>query len=204
MFDEVLRGLIYFFGNFGVLGIFIIVTLEYSAFPISSELLLPFIGIMMYSRFFTYWEVIFFSILGGLLGSTIGYCIGHYGRGKILALSNKKYIGVKGIILEIDKWFYKYGKIAVVICRVLPMTRNFISIWAGLQKMKFSIYISYSFLGITIWNTTLILIGYFLGEDINSIESALIKCTVLAYFSLIITILYFYIIRKIKLKGKMS
>lgn len=202
MVKEILDILILFFSNLGGLGIFLIVALEYTAFPIASELLLPFIGVMIYIGIFSYGEVMLFSILGALLGSSISYSIGYYGREFIFSLSNIKIIGIKNVIVELDKWFFRYGKAALVICRVVPMTRNFISIAAGLQKVKFSIFLSYSFLGITIWNTALILVGYFLSESIDSIEGALLKCYALAYGSLTLTILYFFIRKKGKIKIK--
>lgn len=202
MVTEILNVLILFFSNLGVWGIFLIIALEYTAFPIASELLLPFIGVMIYIGIFSYGEVIFFSILGALFGASISYFIGYYGREFIFSLSNIKITGIKNIIIELDKWFFKYGKAALVICRIIPMTRNFISITAGLQKVKFSIFLSYSFLGITIWNTALILIGYFLSESIDSIEGALLKCYGLAYISLAITVLYFFIRKKSGIKIK--
>ncbi|WP_297631309.1 DedA family protein [uncultured Clostridium sp.] len=198
MIKEMLNLLTLFFSNLGVVGIFLIVALEYTAFPIASELLLPFIGVMIYIGIFSYLEVIVFSILGALIGSSIAYLIGYYGREAIFSLSNIRITGVKNIIIELDKWFLKYGKVALVVCRVIPMTRNFISIAAGIQKVKYSIFLLYSFLGITIWNTSLILIGYFLSENIDSIENALLKCYGLAYISLILTMIYFFIKKKSK------
>ncbi|MGL5647202.1 MAG: DedA family protein [Clostridium sp.] len=192
MFEEILNILILFFSNFGLIGIFIIITIEYTSFPISSELILPFIGVLIYIKVFSYIEVIIITILAGLLGSSIAYYFGYFGKDKIYNLSNKKYIGIKSLIKEFEFWNKKCGNYSLVVCRILPMTRNFISVWAGLQKMKYIDFLGYSFLGITIWNTSLIIGGYFLSKTIHSVDGALNKCYVIAYISLILTGVYFY------------
>ncbi|MGL4875728.1 MAG: DedA family protein [Clostridium sp.] len=200
MFEKIFSIINLCFSNFGLIGIFLIIMIEYTLVPLSSELILLFLGVLIYIRVFSYIEVILVTIIGGLIGSSIAYYFGYFGKGKIYSLSNKKYIGIKGLIKEFEFWDEKCGRYSLVVCRILPMTRKFISVWAGLRKIKFIDFLSYSFLGITIWNTTLIVSGYFLTKKIHSIDGALNKCYAVGCISLVFTFIYFYFKNKKDIK----
>lgn len=60
--------------------------------------------------------------------------------------------------------FLKHGKISIFFGRLLPAGRQFISIPAGLTRMKLSSFILYTFLGSAIWNSILVLLGYYLAQ----------------------------------------
>ncbi|MGL4849108.1 MAG: DedA family protein [Clostridium sp.] len=202
MFEEIVSILNICFSNFGLLGIFIIISIEHTSMPISSELALLFLGVLIYIKMFSYLEVIIITIIAGLIGSSVAYYFGYFGRGKIYSLSNKKYTGVKALLQEFEFWERKCGRYALVVCRILPMTRKFISVWAGLQKVKFIDFLVYSFLGITIWNTSFIIGGYFLTEKIHSIEGILNKCYTIGCVSIAFTFVYFYFKNKKRLNKK--
>ena len=54
----------------------------------------------------------------------------------------------------------KYGNKACLIGRFIPPVRSFISLIAGIFKMKFKEFFLYSSIGICIWDLILILVGY--------------------------------------------
>ncbi|MEG0014188.1 MAG: DedA family protein [Cellulosilyticaceae bacterium] len=165
-------------GNLGYMGIVFIVGLEYACFPIPSEVVLPFVGISVVAGEFTFIRALIASIIGGLLGSLICYAIGFNGGVPLLEWSSKKWPKTKKTIVVLNKWFAKYGNIAVLLTRVFPLTRTYISILAGAEKLRLGTFIGYSLVGIVAWNTLLISLGYFLGDNLALIEQIVRKYSV--------------------------
>ena len=63
-----------------------------------------------------------------------------------------------------DRWFLKYGEAAVLISRMLPVVRTFISLPAGIVRMNVPRFILFSFIGAVPWCYLLAYIGLKLGE----------------------------------------
>ena len=74
---------------------------------------------------------------------------------------------------DVDKataWFTRYEKKAVLICRCVPIVRSLISIPAGIAEMNVPLFLLLTTLGSAVWNTVLVCLGSFLG---NQWETAL-------------------------------
>lgn len=157
-------------GKLGYMGVVFIVGLEYACVPIPSEVVLPFVGMSAAMGEFTFIRALICSVIGGLIGSLICYAIGYNGGVPLLKWSSEKWPKTKKTIKILNEWFAKYGNIAVLLTRVFPLTRTYISILAGAEKLKVGTFIGYSLVGIVAWNTLLISLGYFLGDNIALIE----------------------------------
>lgn len=149
---------------FGYFGIFIATSLEYGCFPVSSEVLLPFIGYFVYRGNMSLIFAILASTAGGVAGSFFCYCFGRFGKNFIEKCLCGKYPSVQAGINNADRIFNKYGKQSVLIARVFPIARTYISIPAGLAGMGAAVFVLYTSIGAFVWNTVLISAGYFLGE----------------------------------------
>lgn len=195
--SEIIDWLITFTESMGYIGILIVVALEYACFPMSSEILLPLIGMLVYKGELNYLLVVITSILAGIIGSTICYFVGFIGGGPLLNYSKLKFPKTRRVINSLNRWFNRYGKIAVLIARVVPITRTYVSILAGAQKLNYLTFIAYSSIGIAFWNTVLILIGYFLGDNFELITILLNK-----YSNIIVLLIIIIIFIRHKIKNK--
>ncbi|MGG7077586.1 DedA family protein [Clostridium sardiniense] len=195
--SEIIDWLITFTETMGYIGILIVVALEYACFPMSSEILLPLIGMLVYKGELNYLLVVITSILAGIIGSTICYFIGVIGGAPLLNYSKLKFPKTRRVINSLNRWFNRYGKIAVLIARVVPITRTYVSILAGAQKLNYLTFIAYSSIGIAFWNTVLILIGYFLGDNFELITILLKK-----YLNIIVLVIIIIIFIRHKIKNK--
>lgn len=162
-----------FIKNYGIVSIFIIVALEYANAPLPSELVLPLVGILALKFDMSLSLVIIASILGGLFGSIINYYLGYKFGQPLLALIKNKYPKTKKSIKASYRWLAKYEKISVMLSRLVPLARTFISIVAGVTKMNVVEFAVYSGIGIAVWNTILIFIGYILGNNMSLISTIL-------------------------------
>ena len=167
--------------SFGYLGIFISTSLEYGCFPVSSEVLLPFIGFFVFGGEMSLFGAILVSTAGGIAGSLVCYCFGRFGRRFIEKTLCSKYSSLKKGLEKAGRVFDKYGSKSVLIARVFPIARTYISIPAGLMGMNIYVFVIYTAGGSFVWNTMLISAGYFLGG-----YGSLIKGNILFYVIMVL------------------
>lgn len=148
------------FGKGSFIAIFILIGLEYSCFPIPSEIVLPLAGFATRINGYNLFGTILFSILVSYFGCLVCYLIGYYGGA---GLFNKIYNKMKKWRKGLDKakeMFNKYGNVSVLAGRLVPLCRTYISFFAGMFNQSLLKYSFYSILGIGVWNTILIVLGY--------------------------------------------
>ena len=127
-------------GQFGYIGVFLLIAIENIFPPIPSEVVLLFGGFMT-----TYTEL---NIIGMIVAATLGSLAGAivlYYIGRILNKERLKKIvsGKIGKVLRIknedidkaDHWFDTKGNKTVFFCRFIPIVRSLISIPAGMSQM---------------------------------------------------------------------
>lgn len=154
-----------FVREYGLVAIFIIIMLEYACFPVSSEIVLPFSGAVAAGSHMNYFVVLGLSILAGLIGTGVCFAIGWFGGGAILQGITHRFPKSKKPIEAAHNKFREYGSSAVCIGRVIPLIRTYIAFIAGSAKMNPLTYFGASLIGISIWNTLLIGLGYILQDN---------------------------------------
>lgn len=159
-----------FFDRYGILAMIIIIFLEYACFPISSELVLPFSGAMARAENISFFLLLPLSVLAGLLGTGLCYLAGRIGGDVVLTKLTQRFPKIKKAIDASRAKFTKYGAGAVCIGRVIPLCRTYIAFVAGAVKQSPSVYFPYSLLGITIWNSALLSLGYFLQDNWGAVS----------------------------------
>lgn len=155
--------------NYGLTAMFLIILLEYACFPVSSEIVLPLSGAVASINNTHFLVILPLSILAGLLGTGICYTVGWFGGGAIINAIKRKFPKSKKSLDASYDRFNKNGASAVCIGRVIPLVRTYIALIAGAAKLKPSTYFPASLLGITIWNTLLIGLGYSLRENYGKV-----------------------------------
>lgn len=110
--------------------------------------------------------VILFATLGALIGAIINYVLALLlGRpivywfadskvGHFLLLNSEK-------VKKAEDYFIAHGKSSTLIGRLIPAVRQLISIPAGLAKMNVGVFLLFTAIGATLWNTILAFLGYF-------------------------------------------
>lgn len=184
-----------YFNQYGIYIIFLFIILEYSCFPIPSEVILPVAGAYAVFNNLNILVIIIISIICGLIGSTICYLIGYGGRNIII----KKIIKKQNSEFNNSVMNYnKYKNLSVCFCRIIPLCRTYISFVSGLNKHNIFSFLFYSFIGISIWNTTLILLGFNLFDNLSLIETFYNKYKIILLIIISIVILLFIIYKAIK------
>lgn len=158
------------FKKYGLLGLCLMILLEYACFPVSSEIVLPFCGAFAKSYDISFFLLIPGSVLAGLAGTSLCYAIGRIGGTRVLAAIKKRFPKTRKGIEASEEKMARYGAFAVCFGRIIPLCRTYIAFIAGSMKQPFGQYLAYSFFGITVWNCVLISLGYLLKSNWNEVQ----------------------------------
>ena len=158
----------------GYIGLALLVAIENLFPPIPSEIILPLAGFNSSVGDMNVFIAILFATIGSVVGALALYYIGYFvGEERVRYIVNRwgKWLGFKeSDVDKADEWFDKYGGLAVMMCRVVPIVRSLISIPAGLRKMPMAMFLVYTTIGSLTWNTILIFAGYLLGDNWDHVE----------------------------------
>jgi membrane protein DedA with SNARE-associated domain len=153
----------------GYVGIAGLIALENVVPPIPSEIILPLAGYMAERGDFWVPGVVLAATIGSLVGALVLYTLGALlGDLRLhqLVLRFGRYVGVHTHDLDrANSWFDRYGPIAVLICRLVPVIRSFVSIPAGIRRMPLGRFLLLTAIGSAIWNSVLIGFGWVLGDN---------------------------------------
>ncbi|MDP3767710.1 MAG: DedA family protein [Dehalococcoidia bacterium] len=143
--------------------------IESAAIPLPSELIMPLAGWMLIKDRGLGWEWLLlaglFGAIGNTLGSLIAYYVGAWG-GRPLVAKYGKYVLISQHDLDLaDRFFQRWGNLAVFGSRLLPVVRTFISLPAGVSRMPILQFTAYTFIGAFIWSLGLAWGGFILGEN---------------------------------------
>ena len=185
----------------GYIGVFIFMLIEYASIPIPSELILPFFGISAAEGKISLLTITIVSTLAALLGSIICYYIGYYGGNSLINWAKKKFPRTEVYFDKLAVWFEKHGKETILVARVLPVVRTYVSLIAGAERIRMLPFIIYSTIGIFLWNILLIFLGYFIGDNLNLINEILGRYTK-ATIVIIVIVIGIYLFKKFKNKRK--
>jgi membrane-associated protein len=102
-----------------------------------------------------------------IVAAVAGTCVGYYfGKWTGLRLKDKKEnLFYKKKYLEMADNFYKrYGLMAFIVGRFLPVIRTFIPIISGMVRIPFGNFFVYNVVGAVCWVSSMTLLGYWLGN----------------------------------------
>lgn len=152
----------------GYLGIVLLMGVESACIPLPSEVIMPFSGYLVSTGRFDLFLAATAGAIGCNLGSIVGYEIGKRG-GRPLAERWGRYVLIgPGELDMADRFFARWGSIAVLVGRLLPVVRSFIAFPAGVARMRLVPFHIYTFVGSWPWCFGLAWIGMKLGSAWDS------------------------------------
>ena len=108
--------------------------------------------------------------LGYFVGALVGWWIGLRG-GRPLLESRGRWLHVTPESLDrAERWFQRWGNFGVLVGRVTPLVRSFVSIPAGIFEMRLAPYALYTVVGSAVWAFAIAGVGYGLGSSYKSFD----------------------------------
>jgi membrane protein DedA with SNARE-associated domain len=168
-------------GSHGVYAVFGLMAVD-AVFPAFSELVMLYAGAVAAGVFVGAHHISLFGAkigfgagafvvmalagtLGYLAGSIVGWAIGLYG-GRPLLEARGRWLHVTPQRLDrAERWFERWGNVGVLVGRITPIVRSFVSIPAGVLEMPLAPYTVLTAIGSAIWAFAIAGIGYGLGSS---------------------------------------
>jgi membrane-associated protein len=102
-------------------------------------------------------------IVAAFLGSCVGYYFGVWAKRYFRPKDSNLFFKQK--YLDMAQDFYgKYGMMAFIVGRFLPIVRTFVPILAGIVRIELKKFLFYNLLGAALWISSLVMSGYWLGN----------------------------------------
>jgi membrane protein DedA with SNARE-associated domain len=146
-------------------GITILMAIESACIPLPSELIMPFAGYLVYTGAMKLLWVATAGAIGCNIGSLIAYEIGSYGGRPLVEKYGRWLLLSKNELDWADRFFNRWGYLAVFFGRLLPVVRTFIALPAGVARMPRGRFHLYTFIGSWLWCLALAWFGMKLGEN---------------------------------------
>ena len=158
-------------GDHGLYAVFGLMALD-AVFPAASELVMLYAGALaagvfashvslfgsrIPSGFDSYLAMALAGTIGYLLGAIVGWAIGYYGDQRFRVSERK--------LAKARRWFDRWDDWAVLLGRVTPVARSFVSIPAGIFRMPFVRYVVLTAIGSAAWCFAFAGAGWGLGRS---------------------------------------
>lgn len=182
-----------FVASYGLLAVFVLMVGESCGFPFPSEVIMPTGGLLAATGHLNLVAAIIAGAVANLVGSLIAYLLAAR-FGEPLLLGPGRYIGIRRHHLEMaDGWFRRWGLLAVLIGRVLPVIRTYISFPAGLARIDLVRFSVLTFVGALPWCAALALAGYELGRNYDRISGPIEKAAIVVATLVAIVLVVWYV-----------
>ena len=161
------EGLLKGFGSLALIvacGILVIECALLIGLVLPGDSLLFIVGILLATGFIStpIWIAIVAMSIAAILGNLLGYWTGAKFGPKLFNRPDSR-IFKQAYVVATQNFFEKHGPRAIVLARFVPIVRPVITSMAGVARMNFKIYATYSTIGGILWVLTLTLAGYFFG-----------------------------------------
>ena len=103
--------------------------------------------------------------LGYLVGALIGWAIGRYGGRPLLERHGRWFHLGPDKLDRAEGWFDRWGNVGVLVGRMTPVVRSFVSIPAGVFEMPLVPYTVLTLIGSAVWAFAFGGAGYALGSS---------------------------------------
>ncbi|KQX12790.1 hypothetical protein ASC82_16705 [Streptomyces sp. Root431] len=139
--------------------------------PLPSEVILPLTGFAAGQGVISLASALFWTTLGSVVGAVALYWIGAlFGRRRMHALWARLPLVKVSDLERTEAWFARHGTKAVLLGRMVPIFRSLISVPAGVERMPLPVFLLLTTVGSLVWNSVLVLAGYWLGDRWDLVE----------------------------------
>jgi membrane protein DedA with SNARE-associated domain len=171
--------------HYGVVAVFVLMLVD-AVFPAASELVMVYAGALASGALShrvdvlgwhaeglsAYLAVVVAGVAGYQLGAAAGWWIGERGGRTFLERRGRWFHLTHERLERAERWFDRWDAWAVLVGRVTPVARSFVSIPAGVFESPFVRYNVLTLVGNGAWCLALAAVGWALGSNWDSFHHA--------------------------------
>jgi membrane protein DedA with SNARE-associated domain len=173
-------------GDYGLYAVFFLMLVD-AVFPAASEAVMVFggalasgalaadvvlFGTVLDPGLEAYLGIALAGTLGYVVGSIGGWAIGRYGGRPFVERHQRLFHTSPEKIERAERWFERFGDAFVLVGRVVPLVRSFVSIPAGLARMPLGRFTVLTIPGSAVWCFGLAGAGWALGAHWEDFHDA--------------------------------
>ena len=181
--------------EYGIFAVFALCTVE-------GDITLLISGVMAHNEFFGPWswfKVLFFGTLGGVIGDCFAYTIG-----RIAHENAKEYRFYQVAQPRIEKLIDKFGSFAIIISKYIYGIRVAMCVSYGVAQTPFLRFLASSAISCAIWVTVLSGVGYFFSGAITSMIGDYKRIGFGLFMIVMVGVIVFYVIERYWLSEKVE
>lgn len=110
-----------------------------------------------------YWSISGTLVVAAILGDNTNYMVGKFLGPRIFSKENHRLFNVKHLE-KAQRFYAKYGPKTIILARFVPIVRSFAPFVAGIGKMPYKKFVTFSVTGGLLWILSLTSLGYFFGN----------------------------------------
>ena len=152
--------------SYGVLGVFALMVPESACIPIPSEVTLLFSGFSVREGWMSFLAAVLAATTGNVVGSLLAYGLG---ASRML----ERVPGAGGLLHRSEGVLERHGTRGVLIARLLPLARTFVSLPAGARRVPLPAFVALTAAGSAVWAAGLIAVGVLAGTVWVAVSSVL-------------------------------
>ena len=152
-------------GDLGIAGVFLL-TMSSAVIGLpGTEPTMLFAGFDVFHGHLSLVAIIISGVIGDVVGGSIAYAIGYWGRQELLERQGSKLHMNPARLQRAHAWFERYGPFAIFISRLVPVVRAAFPYAAGVAEMPYSRFLPLATLGSVIWIGGLAVLGDAVGSQ---------------------------------------
>jgi membrane protein DedA with SNARE-associated domain len=169
--------------HYGVAAVFVLMLID-AVFPAASELVMVYAGALASGALThqvdvlgwhatglsAYLAVVLAGVIGYQIGAILGWWIGDRGGRPFLERRGRWFHLTPQKLERAERWFERWDAWAVLVGRVTPVARSFVSIPAGVFESPFPRYNVLTLIGNSIWCFVLAGAGWALGKNWDTLH----------------------------------
>ena len=141
--------------DWSYLGVFVLMAIESTVFPLPSELVIPPAAYWVARGELSFWGVVGAAALGSWLGAALSYGVARaLGRPLILRYGGWVLVPEAKWLLA-ERWIQRYAAGGVFFAHLLPVVRHLVSLPAGAARMPFRLFSIMTLAGSFLWSWVL-------------------------------------------------
>lgn len=165
--------------------------------PGDTIVLVASVGVQNFSDFL---GLLGFVLLGSLIGETGGFFIGRFFGERIRGSWLGKKLGEKNWQMA-DTFVETRGGLAVAISRFLPVLHSLVPVTAGMTRMRYRVFISWTAAACLIWASAYVTLGWLAHSSYDQIASRL-KYGSFIFIGVVIVVAVLFSLAKKRLEAK--
>jgi membrane protein DedA with SNARE-associated domain len=159
-----MENLYHFVIHYGYLSIFFLLMVGIFGVPVPDELLVIFVGYLIFQKELQLWPAALAVIFGSMVGISVNYVVGRTIGGRLCKWLAYFFPNKREKLTRVTDWVNRSGGIMLFLSYFLPGVRHWATVGAGIVKLSPTAGVLSVFPAATLWSLGFIFLGYHLGK----------------------------------------